>query len=93
MKILQTRSFTNKVKKFGKKEKQVLDGVVKTIFKNPSLGIEKKGDLRGVFVHKFKIKATLYLLSYRIRNDNLELIMLGPHENYYKELKNYLNNQ
>ncbi len=93
MKILQSRSFRNKVKKLVKKDKQVLDKEVKTIVKDPSVGVEKKGDHRGVFVHKFKIKATLYLLSYRIKNENLELIMLGPHENYYKDLKNYLRSQ
>ena len=93
MKILQSRSFRNKVKKLAKKEKQVLDKEVKKIFKDPSVGVEKKGDLRGVFVHKFKIKAVLYLLSYRMKNENLELVMLGPHGNYYKELKNYLKNQ
>ena len=92
MKILLSRSFRNKVKKLGKKEKQVLDSEVKTIAKDPSVGVEKKGDLRGVFVHKFKIKATPYLLSYRLRNENLELIMFGPHENYYRDLKNYLRN-
>jgi len=36
MKILQSRSFKNKVKKLGKKEKQVLDKEVKIIFKDPS---------------------------------------------------------
>ena len=77
MKILQSRSFRNKVKKLGKKEKQVLDSEVKIISKDPSVGVEKKGDLRGVLVHKFKIKATLYLLSYRIKDENIELIMLG----------------
>lgn len=81
------------MKKLGKKEKQVLDSEVKLIIKDPSVGVEKKGDLRGVLVHKFKIKATLYLLSYRIKDENLELIMLGPHENYYRDLKNYLRNQ
>jgi len=93
VKILQSRSFQNKVKKLGKKEKQTLDDEITIIAKTPSIGVEKKGDLRGVFVHKFKIKTTLYLLSYRLKNENLELIMLGPHENYYRDLKNYLKNQ
>jgi mRNA interferase RelE/StbE len=30
------------------------------------------------------------LLSYRFIDDDLELIMIGPHENYYRDLKNYL---
>ena len=31
-----------------------------------------------------------YLLSYRIREETLELIMIGPHENYYRDLKSYI---
>jgi hypothetical protein len=57
---------------------------------NPSIGSPKKGDLRGVFVHKFTIRTTLYLLSYRLVESDLELIMVGPHENYYRDLKSYL---
>jgi len=93
VKILQSRSFQSKVKKLRKQEKIALDAEVNTIVDNPSIGVEKKGDLRGVFVHKFKIKAIIYLLSYRLKDENLELIMLGPHENYYRDLKNYLKNQ
>ena len=90
MKILQSRSFERKVKKFSKKEKKELDKQILKIAENPSFGIEKKGDLRGVYIHKFKIKNTQYLLSYRLIRDDLELIMIGPHENYYRDLKNYL---
>ena len=90
MKILQSRSFEQKVKKFGKQEKKVLDKQILKIAENPSTGIEKKGDLSGVYVHKFKIRSIQYLLSYRLLRDDLELIMIGPHENYYRDLKNYL---
>ena len=90
MKILQSRSFERKVRKFTRQEKNALDKQVNKIAENPSSGAEKKGDLRGVFVHKFKIKTIQYLLAYRFKGDDLELIMIGPHENYYKDLKNYL---
>lgn len=90
MKILQSRSFAQKVKKFNKPEKSALDKQVIKIAENPSVGTEKKGDLRGVFVHKFKIKTIQYLLAYRFAGDDLELIMIGPHENYYRDLKSYL---
>ena len=90
MKILQSRSFERKVKKLSKQEKRSLDNQVKKIAENPSIGQEKKGDLRGVYVHKFKIKTTQYLLAYRYVGDDLELIMIGPHENYYRDLTNYL---
>ena len=90
MKILQSRSFERKVKKFSKKEKKILDEQILIITESPSVGEEKKGDLRGVYVYKFKIKTIQYLLSYRFARDDLELIMIGPHENYYRDLKNYL---
>jgi len=44
MKILQSRSFERKVKKFGKQEKKVLDKQILKIAENPSVGIEKKGE-------------------------------------------------
>jgi len=91
MKIFQSRSFEKKVKKFNEKEKFELDNEIKQIIQNPLIGTEKKGDLRGVFVHKFNLQNQLYLLSYRfIKEESLELIMIGPHENYYRDLKTYL---
>jgi mRNA-degrading endonuclease RelE of RelBE toxin-antitoxin system len=90
MRIIQSRSFENKVKRFSKKQKNILDKQIRKIIDNPSIGQEKKGDLRGVFVHKFKIETIQYLLSYRFLTDTLELIMIGPHENYYRDLSSYL---
>lgn len=93
MQILQSGSFRKKVRRFRKQEKRTLDNQVRKIVKDPTIGQEKKGDLRGVFVHKFKIHSTQYLLSYRFVGDNLELIMIGPHENYYRDLSSYLKNR
>lgn len=90
MKVYQSRTFENKVKKFTKYEKEALDGEIKKLVENPLIGEEKKGDLKGVFVHKFRIKTLQYLLSYRMIRKDIELIMIGPHENYYKDLKSYL---
>ena len=87
MRILQSRFFANKVKKFSKTEKTKLDDQIRLIVENPNIGIEKKGDLRGVFVLKFKVKTIQYLLAYRYTQKTLELIMIGPHENYYRDLK------
>ncbi len=93
MKIYQSRSFENKVKKLSKSEKNSLDREIKRIADDPGIGEEKKGDLRGVFVHKFKLKTIQYLLAYRRANGDLELVMVGPHENYYRDLKQYLKNR
>ncbi|HBR21475.1 MAG TPA: addiction module toxin RelE [Nitrospiraceae bacterium] len=92
MKIYQSRLFDKKAKKLPKREKEILDQAISKIANNPSIGDEKKGDLRGIFVHKFKVKTMAYLLAYRIIEKDLELIMIGPHENYYRSLKNYLKN-
>lgn len=90
MKIFQSRIFENKVKKFSKQEKEILDEEINKIIENILIGEEKKGDLSGVYVHKFKIKSNQYLLSYRMIKADMELIMIGPHENYYRDLKGYL---
>ena len=90
MKVIQSRSFEKKVKKFKKQDKRILDDQIQRILDNPAIGQEKKGDLRGVFIYKIKIQNINYLLSYRLVGDALELIMIGPHENYYRDLKTYL---
>ena len=93
MKILQSRSFEQKVKKFTQREKNKLDEQIRKIMDNPFIGSEKKGDLRGVYVHKFKLQAVQYLMAYRFVGEDLELVMIGPHENYYRDLKGYLKNR
>jgi mRNA-degrading endonuclease RelE of RelBE toxin-antitoxin system len=90
MKILQSRSFEQKIKKFSRAQKLELDDQIKRIVENPSIGTEKKGDLRGIYVHKFEINTLQYLLAYRISEEVLELIMIGPHQNYYRDLKKYV---
>ena len=90
MKVFQSSSFGRKVKKFRKKEKEELDKAVKKIVSDPDIGTEKKGDLKGIFVYKFKINNIEHLLAYRIVDDAIELIAIGTHENYYRDLKGYL---
>jgi mRNA-degrading endonuclease RelE of RelBE toxin-antitoxin system len=90
MKILQSRSFERKVKKFTKHEKSKLDEQIQRIMDNPLIGSEKKGDLRGVYVYKFKIQTVQYLMAYRFIGEDLKLIMIGPHENYCRDQKSYM---
>jgi len=92
MKVIQSPSFARRVKKFHKDRKKSLDYHIKKILENLKIGEEKKGDLQGVFVYKFKLKTQQYLLAYRIKKNTLELIMIGTFENYYRDLKQYLQN-
>ena len=93
MKIFQSSSFARKIKKLQKNQKKDLDNAIKEIIATPHIGTEKKGDLKGIYRYKIKIQKTQYLLSYRFLGDDLELITLGPHENYYRDLKSYLRTQ
>ena len=91
MRIIQSRTVEKRGRRFRKEEKKVLDQQVRKMVADPGVGQEKRGELRGVFVHKFKIHATQYLLFYRLQDaDTLGLIMIGPHENYYRDLTDYL---
>ena len=90
MRIFQSKSFEKKIEKMSKSEKGALDREVKRIEEDSSLGEEKKGDLKDIFIHKFKLKTIQYFLAYRKVGDDLELVMIGPHENYYRDLKQYL---
>ena len=87
MKVIQSPSFTRKVKKFHEQQKKELDRQVLKILENPRIGQEKKGDLKDIHIHKFKIHDCQFLLAYRLKADCLELIMIGSHENYYRNLK------
>lgn len=93
MRIYQSRSFEKKVKKMSRSEKDSLDREIKRIVEDPTIGEEKKGDLKDVFMHKFKLETTQYLLAYRKVGGDLELVMIGPHENDYRDLKQYLKNR
>ena len=90
MKIYQSNLFARKVKKLNKNQKLILDTEILEIAKNPKIGDAKKGDLKGVYIYNFKIRQQLYLLSYRKKGVDLELITFGSHENYYRDLKSYL---
>lgn len=55
----------------------------------PTIGEQKKGDLAFLRVYKFKMVNQLTLLGYSYVDDTvvLELIALGPHENFYRDVK------
>ena len=92
LEVLTTPSFARAAKKLHAKDKKVLDQAIKSVADDPMLGEEKKGDLLGVFVHKFKLNNQETLLAYGLRPDKLKpkevvLLAVGPHENFYAQLK------
>ena len=88
MLILQSASFRRSVKKLHANQKKALDKAVNQIVKNPEVGDPKVGDLEGVRVYKFTINNLKWLLAYEvISKKKIVLLLLGPHENFYRELK------
>lgn len=88
MRILVTPTFERAVKKLHRQQKTELDEAVRTVASQPGAGEPKVGDLAGVQVYKFRMGKLLCLLAYRILDENtLKLLMVGPHENFYRDLK------
>lgn len=87
--VLQTPTFKKAVKKLKPNQKKDLDDAVKDLIKNPNLGLQKKGDLVFLRVHKFKMNKQFTLLGYSFDEGALilELIALGSHENFYRDIK------
>jgi len=82
--------FKKYVKKLPRHFQQVILDVVEDLLTNPDIGKLKKGDLEGFRVHKFAMVRQLTLIAYNVENDSLVLYQVGPHENFYKNLKKYL---
>lgn len=87
--VVQTVSFQRQIKKLHKNQKQDLDTAIYQILENPDVGEMKKGDLHGVQVYKFFMVQQLTLLAYEYFEGQLQLhlLMLGSHENFYRDLK------
>ena len=90
MKIKQTNQFKKVIKKLPRQAKLIVDSEIRKLCRAPLIGEQKKGDLAYLRVHKFKITKKEYLLGYVYEEDilTLTLLKLGPHENFYRDLKN-----
>ncbi len=68
------------------------DNQVKELLKNPLAGEMKRGALKGVRVIKFKAENQQYLLAYFFspKPNVIEILDVGVHENFYRDLQNYL---
>ncbi|MDY6950037.1 MAG: type II toxin-antitoxin system RelE/ParE family toxin [Thermodesulfobacteriota bacterium] len=90
MKLFQMPRFKRHVKKLPRQFQQVVLDAVEDVVADPAAGEQKTGDLEGFRVHKFTMGRQLTLMAYRIEEDALVLYQVGPHENFYKNLKRYL---
>jgi len=87
--VRQTRRFSRVYKKLFDNIVVEVDVAVDKIAQDPDIGERKKGDLSELWVYKVHCLGQLYLLSYT-REDGVRLVyleVLGPHENFYRDLK------
>ena len=100
------RNYKSPFRQFVKKAhgplRLAIEDEVDLVCENPAIGQPKKGDLAGIFVHKFKFNRQEYLIAYRPPTGDkigdlslLEFLVIdfykvGTHENFYDELKRYM---
>ncbi|MBU3931494.1 MAG: type II toxin-antitoxin system RelE/ParE family toxin [Proteobacteria bacterium] len=89
MEELFAPAFRRFVKKQSLPLQLAIQDEVDRIIADPDIGEGKKGDLAGFRVHKFKFHRQEYLISYETGDENLLFVMIGTHENFYRDLKKY----
>ena len=85
--LKQMPAFKKRYKKLHQEQKQKVNEAISLIMKNPMIGEQKKGDLIGIYVYKFKIYHQEHLLAYTWDPSQRILLALGVHENFYRDLK------
>ena len=80
-------AFKRVYKKLAAGQQAVVDDAVRTIVADPGVGEAKKGDLAGVHVYKFPVNRQEMLLAYEWNPKTRVLLLLGSHENFYRDLK------
>jgi len=85
--VLQSVAFARAYKKLHKNQKVDVDTAVEVIVKSPEVGELKRGDPAGVYVYKFTSQNQLMLLAYEYDTHTRMLLLLGSHENFYRDQK------
>ncbi|UTV30854.1 type II toxin-antitoxin system RelE/ParE family toxin [Photobacterium atrarenae] len=87
--VFETPRFAKALKKLSEQQLKVVEDEIDKIIADPELGVQKKGDLSHLWVHKFKLESQQILLGYSWVENQLKLYLLniGSHENYYQEMK------
>lgn len=87
--VFVTNRFEKSLNKLKTNQLSIVEDEIDKIISDPSIGIQKKGDLKHLWVHKFKLGNHEWLLGYNWNSKRLtiHLLQLGSHENYYENAK------
>jgi mRNA-degrading endonuclease YafQ of YafQ-DinJ toxin-antitoxin module len=76
------------LKKLNQNQKYELDQVISQLATSQVKGTSKTHELSGIYVYKFRLVNQDVLLAYRVVTPELiYLLKIGPHENFYRDLK------
>ena len=72
-----------------------VDAQVRALIKSPLQGEPKAGALKGVRVVKFNAGVQQHLLAYQFfaKPNVIELLDVGVHENFHRDLQSYLDSR
>jgi mRNA interferase RelE/StbE len=87
MNVVQSPYFRRVYKRLHPNQIKPVNDAIKQVLSDPTCGEEKKGDLAGVRVYKFRVVDRQYLLAYECDKETLFLLALGVHENFYRDIK------
>lgn len=90
MQIKQANKFKKAYKKLKANQRKEVNKVLEKIIGQPLIGEQKKGNFSWLLVYKCKIVNQLTLIGYELDDNELILtfVSIGPHENFYRDLKN-----
>ena len=87
IRIIQASGFVRAYKRLHNNQKDAVDAAIAIVVLEPEAGQARKGDLAGVFVYKFDCVNQVYLLAYEYDPQTRVLLLVGAHENFYRNLK------
>ncbi len=85
--VLQSSVFARSYKKLHSNQKHDVEIAINAIVQDPLTGDPKRGDMAGVCIYKFKSQSQLMLLAYEFDPKTRHLLLLGIHENFYRDFK------
>ena len=90
--ILQAPRFAKAKRRLPEQAQLAVDEALRGILAALLSGVPKVGALKGVRVVKFKVGPQQLLFAYQFdpKRNLVEVLDVGPHENFYRELQKYL---
>jgi hypothetical protein len=85
--VLQSFVFARSYKKLNSNQKYDVEIAINAIVQDLLIGDPKRGDMAGVYIYKFKSQSQLMLLAYEFDPKTRHLLLLGTHENFYRDFK------